>query len=55
METLFPLLAALITLIALDRGDGAVHVHRPDVGSSHVRTASTPHSHLPSSVHHNGA
>ena len=31
METLFPLLAALITLIALDRGDAAVRARRrPD-------------------------
>jgi hypothetical protein len=55
METLFLLLAALITLIALARSDGAIHARRPDDGSSHVRTASTPHSHLPSSVHRNGA
>ena len=33
METLFPLFAALITLIALARGDGAVHVRRPDDGT----------------------
>jgi len=31
MEKLFPLLAALITLIALDRGDAAVRARRrPD-------------------------
>jgi hypothetical protein len=31
METLFPLIAALITLLALARGDAAVHAQRrPD-------------------------
>jgi hypothetical protein len=34
METLFPLLAAVITLLALDRGEAAVRVrHRPDAGT----------------------
>jgi hypothetical protein len=33
METLFPLLAALITLIALDRGDTVRARRRPDDGT----------------------
>lgn len=34
METLFPLLAAVITLLALARGDGAIHARRqPDDGT----------------------
>jgi hypothetical protein len=33
METLFPLLAALITLLALDRGDAVRARCRPDDGT----------------------
>jgi hypothetical protein len=33
METLFPLLAALIILIALNRGDGVRARRRPDDGA----------------------